>query len=109
MALTKDDVRGIADYARIALTEQELDQMHAYLNEAIQMLEPIRQYDLDGVEPTFHPIGGLRNVMADDQPDANGRALGVDEVLRNAAVRQGRLFCVPSILGVCLEENDGAS
>ena len=38
--------------------------MTAYMNDAIDLLEPIRQYDLEGVEPTFHPIGDLSNVMA---------------------------------------------
>lgn len=99
MTLSKKDVRGIASYARIALTNKELDEMCAYLNDAILMLEPIREYDLDGVEPTFHPIGNLSNVMGDDDPNADGRALTLDEALRNAASTQGRAFCVPSILG----------
>ena len=57
MALSRDDVAGIADYARIALTGEELDEMTTYMNEAVELLEPIRQYDLEGIEPTFHPIG----------------------------------------------------
>ena len=81
MTLTEDDVRGIADYARIALTDEELKEMCAYMNEAIELLEPIRQYDLTGVAPTFHPIGGMVNVMVGDEPDAHGRSLGIDEVL----------------------------
>ncbi len=100
MALTEEDVRGIANYARIALTDTELREMCAYLNEAIAMLEPIRAYDLAGVEPTYHPIGNLSNVMADDKPNAHGRSLDVDEVLSNAGSVQGRSFRIPSILGV---------
>ena len=73
MPLTREDVAGIADYARIALTPEELDEMTAYMNSAIDLLEPIRQYDLEGVEPTFHPIGDLSNVMADDVPDTEVR------------------------------------
>ena len=30
MTLTEDDVRGIADYARIALTDEELKEMCGY-------------------------------------------------------------------------------
>ena len=40
MALTQTDVRGIADYARIALEGDELEQMTAYLNDAVDMLAP---------------------------------------------------------------------
>ena len=99
MPLTREDVRGIADYARIALTEEELDEMTAYMNEAVELLEPIRQYDLEGVEPTFHPIGDLSNVMADDVPDTEVRHLPVDVALKNAGASRGRSFRVPSILG----------
>ena len=99
MALTREEVRGIAEYARIALTEDELDEMTAYLNEAVELLEPIRAFDLAGVEPTFHPIGHLTNVMREDVPDEHERSLGLDAALANAASAQGRFFRVPSILG----------
>lgn len=99
MGLTKDEVRGISAYARIALSEEELEGMWVYMNEALRMLEPIRAYDLTGVEPTFHPIGDLANVMRDDEPDASERSLGVDEALKNAEATEGRFFRVPSILG----------
>lgn len=98
MALTETDVRGIADYARIALEGDELTQMTAYLNDAVQMLEPVLQYDLPDVEPTFHPIGDLSNVMRDDAPDAE-RALPIDAALENAGAARDRYFRVPSILG----------
>ena len=98
MALTEKDVRGIADYACIALTEEELADMTAYMNDAVSMLEPILQYADEDVAPTFHPIGGLSNVMRDDAPDA-ARAFTIDEALGNAASTRGRSFRVPSILG----------
>ena len=99
MALTLNDVREIADYARIALTSEELEEMCAYLNDAVSMLEPICQYDHDGVEPTFHPIGDLSSVMANDEPNVGGRSLTLNDALRNAVSTQGNAFCVPSILG----------
>ena len=99
MPLTREDVAGIADYARIALTDAELDEMTAYMNDAVALLDPIRQYDLEGVEPTFHPIGDLSNVMADDVPDDAVRHLSVDVALKNAGASRDRSFRVPSILG----------
>lgn len=103
MALSREDVAGIADYARIALTDAELDEMTAYMNDAVALLEPIRQYDLDGVEPTFHPIGDLSNVMGADVAD-DSRALPIDVALSNAGASRDRYFRVPSILGA--EEGD---
>ena len=95
MPLTKQDVAGIADYARIALTDAELDQMTAYMNDAIALLEPILEYDLDDVEPTFHPIGELTNVTRDD---ATAPGLSLEQALANAASTRDRTFRVPAIL-----------
>ena len=99
MALTTEDVAGIADYARIALTPDELQEMTTYMNEAVALLESIREYDLDGVEPTFHPIGDLSNVMGADVADTTDRALDIDTALSNAGSARDRYFRVPSILG----------
>lgn len=96
MALTRDEVAGIAAYARIALTDDELDEMTSYLNDAIGLLEPILAYDLDEVEPTFHPIGDVTNVTRDDIPVAG---LSLDEALANAVSSRERCFRVPAILG----------
>lgn len=96
--LTEHDVRGIADYARIALDGDELGEMTAYLNDAVAMLEPVLAYNLPDVEPTFHPIGGLSNVMRADELGEE-RSLALESVLGNAASTSGRSFRVPSILG----------
>lgn len=97
MSLTQQDVRGIADYARIALTDDELVEMTAYMNDAVEnVLAPIRAYDLAGVEPVFHPIGGLSNVMRDDVPRPG---LPLETALENAGQAEGRYFRVPAILG----------
>lgn len=97
-ALTEDDVRTIADYATIALDEAELTAMTSYLNDAVAMLEPILDYAAEDVEPTFHPEGGIANVMRPDQVD-KGRALGIDDALSNATSARDGQFRVPSIMG----------
>lgn len=93
--LTREEVAGIAEYARIALDDGELDEMTTYLNDAITLLDPILEYDLDGVEPTFHPIGDLSNVVREDVAVAG---LSLEEALANAGSRHGRFFRVPAIL-----------
>ena len=94
MALSEKDVRGIAEYAKIALTDDELTQMTSYMNDAVQMLEPVLQYDLPDVEPTFHPIGSLSNVMGDDLRGPE-RDLPLDAALENAGSARDRYFRVP--------------
>lgn len=94
--VTEKDVRAMAEYARIGLTDEELPQMTEDLNAIIESLKPITEYDLEGVEPTFHPIGDLSNVMRDD---VEGESFTQAEALSNAPRQQDGSFLIPSILG----------
>lgn len=94
--LTESDVRRIATYARIGLTEDEVGEMTTDLNNIIESLKPITEYDLEGVEPTFHPIGGLVNVMRDDTEQ---ESFTQKVALENAPKQQDGCFLIPSILG----------
>ena len=89
-------VRAIAEYARIRLTDDEILPMTEDLNSIIDSLHPITEYDLEGVEPTFHPIGGLSNVMRDDVEEAG---FTQEEALSNAPKQLDGCFLIPSILG----------
>jgi len=96
MALTEDDVRRIATYTRIDLTPEQLSQMTIDLNEIIESLDAIGKYDLEGVEPTFHPIGGLVNDMREDEPHPG---FTQKVALSNAGAVQDGAFLIPTILG----------
>ena len=94
--LTEREVRGIAEYARIGLTEEELSEMTVDLNNIIETLQSIKQLDLEGVEPTFHPIGGLSNVMRED---VEAPGFTQEQALSNAPKQQDGSFLIPAILG----------
>lgn len=94
--LTEKDVRGIATYARIGLTDEEVTEMTVDLNNIIESLKPITEYGLEGVEPTFHPIGNLSNVMRED---VEGESFTQEVALENAPKQQDGSFLIPSILG----------
>lgn len=94
--LSEKDVRDIAEYTRIGMTEDEVAAMTVDLNSIIDSLRPITEYDLEGVEPTFHPIGDLSNVMRDD---VEGASFAQAEALSCAPKQQDGCFLIPSILG----------
>ena len=94
--VTEKDVRDIAEYTRIHLEPDEVAQMTIDLNAIIDSLKPITEYDLEGVEPTFHPIGSLSNVMREDVEVAG---FTHEEALSNAPAAQDGCFLIPSILG----------
>lgn len=94
--LTEKDVRGIATYARIGLTDEEVTEMTVDLNSIIESLKPITEYNLEGVEPTFHPIGNLSNVMRED---VESESFTQEVALENAPKQQDGSFLIPAILG----------
>lgn len=96
MSLSDHEVTQIAAYARIALSADEIPAMTTYLNDVIKTLEPITTYDLSQVSPTFHPIGGLANVMREDEQVPG---LDVQTALENAPLHEDQFFKVPQILG----------
>ena len=94
--LTERDVRDIATYARIGLTDEELAQMTVDLNSIIETLKPITEFNLEGVDPTFHPIGGLSNVMRED---VEVPGFTQEQALSHAPKQQDGSFLIPAILG----------
>jgi aspartyl-tRNA(Asn)/glutamyl-tRNA(Gln) amidotransferase subunit C len=96
MYLTEHDVRAIATYTRIGLSDAEVEAMTRDLNDIIESLKPITEFDLQGVEPTFHPIAGLANVMREDVVRPG---LCRDVALSNAAAEEAGQFRIPPILG----------
>ena len=93
--VSEHDVRDIAEYTRIHLDDSEVAQMTVDLNNIIDSLKPITEYDLEGVEPTFHPIGSLSNVMRDDVPQPS---LANEKALQNAPEQADGYFKVPKVI-----------
>lgn len=94
--LLESDVRRIATYTRIGLADHEVTELTQDLNKIIESLKPITEYNLEGVEPTYHPIAGLTNVMRED---VNEPSFTQEEALMNAPESRDGAFVVPAILG----------
>lgn len=92
--ITQADVEHVAALARLALSDDELVRFTDELGGILEHAEDLTALDLDGVEPTAHPLP-LTNVV---RPDQVRPSLPRDEVLAQApAVEDGR-FRVPRIL-----------
>jgi aspartyl-tRNA(Asn)/glutamyl-tRNA(Gln) amidotransferase subunit C len=91
VAITRDEVLHVARLARLALTEEEVERLGTQLSDILEAVGKVAELDLDGVEPTSHPLD-LANVSADDEPQPS---LAADEVFANAPDREGNFFRVP--------------
>jgi len=95
-SLTKQDVQRIAELARLALTEAELDLFTRQLGDILTYVEQIRALDTSGVAPTSQVLN--RPVERDDETQPT---LSRADLLRNApdAALEAGLFKVPRVIG----------
>ena len=96
VSLTREDVKRIAELARLELTNDELDLFTRQLGDILTYVEQIRSLDTAGVAPTSQVLN--RPVDRDDVP---GATLSRSELLRNApdAALEAGLFKVPRVIG----------
>ncbi len=93
--LSPADVEHVANLARLALSAEEVEQLTDQLAVILDHAEDVAALDLDGVEPTAHPLP-LVNVL---RPDDVRPCLDRDEVLAQAPAAEDGRFRVPRILG----------
>ena len=91
MAITREDVLHVADLARLALTDEEIERLGGQLNAILEAVGKVSELDLADVPPTSHPLD-LVNVWAEDEPHAS---LPPGEALANAPEREDGFFRVP--------------
>ena len=91
VAISTDEVLHVARLARLALTDEEVERLGAQLNALLEAVGKVAEHDLDGVEPTAHPLE-IVNVSAEDEPRPS---LPVEEALVNAPDREAGFFRVP--------------
>ena len=98
MALTPDDVRRIAELARLDLGAAEEARMQEQLNAFFRIVEQMSAVDTRGIEPLYTPLAALadahlrlRNdvVTEHDEREANQRS---------APATQGGLYLVPKVI-----------
>ncbi len=95
MSLSADEVRKVADLARLELSETDVEEMAKQLSAIVDYVNQLQQVNTDGVEPLAHALD-LHDVFRDDVP---GQPLSEDEALANAPKRKGSFYGVPAVFG----------
>ena len=94
-SLSREEVAHVAKLALLELTDEELDLFTVQLCSVIDTAQEMNALDLEGVEPTHHPLG-LTNVFREDEVRPS---LNRDEVLAQAPDVEDDRFKVPPALG----------
>lgn len=91
--LTADEVRYVAELAKLRLTEVEMQEFAGQLSDILEYAERLQVVDTSSVPPTPY-ILPLTNVMADDVPEPS---LSNDQALANAPDREDGFFRVRAV------------
>ena len=92
----EDEVRHVADLARLGLTNDEVKKMGEELWLILESVEQIGKLDLSGVPPTADTSNST-NVFRPDEPDVPLQCLPRGKALSPAPEAVDGLFAVPRI------------
>ena len=93
--ISRDQVAHLAKLARLALSEEELQQFAGQIDDIVGHVSAVQNVDAGGVEPMSHP----HSIMTTMREDVVVKTLTPEQALDQApAVEDGR-FMVPQILG----------
>ena len=93
--LNEEAVRHVANLARLALTDDEVNKARYYLSSIFSHIDKLNEVDTSHVEPLDHPTE-LTNHLRED---ISGETLSQEQVLLNAPSVKDVYFEVPKVLG----------
>lgn len=98
MPLDQDDVRRIANLARLELSPTEADAMLGQLNGFFGIVEQMKTVDTRGIEPLYTPLSAVQAVelrLRDDRvTESNDREANQ----ASAPALENGLFLVPKVI-----------
>jgi aspartyl-tRNA(Asn)/glutamyl-tRNA(Gln) amidotransferase subunit C len=91
--ISEEEVRHVADLARLGLTDEEVKRMGRQLGAILESIDQIGELNLTNVPPTTNALN-LTNVLRPDEPH---QCLPTEEALSTAPDAVDDLFAVPRI------------
>jgi aspartyl-tRNA(Asn)/glutamyl-tRNA(Gln) amidotransferase subunit C len=94
MAITRDDVRHVADLARLEFSDEEEERMTEELSQILDYAEKLEELDTSGVPPMSHVLDVTNVFRADEIASRIDR----DEALEPAPEAEQGYFRVPKVV-----------
>lgn len=92
--VTLNDVKHIAELARLRFSKEELENFTHQLNQILEYVEKLNELDTEKVEPLSHPIEG-NNVFREDELKPS---ISMEDALKNAPDSSEEFFKVPRVI-----------
>jgi aspartyl-tRNA(Asn)/glutamyl-tRNA(Gln) amidotransferase subunit C len=93
LAISREDVLHVARLARLEIPEDQIEHVRAELGAILEAVGKVSELDLEGVEPTSHPLD-LVNVWDEDEARPS---LSREDALANAPDPADGAFRVPAV------------
>jgi aspartyl-tRNA(Asn)/glutamyl-tRNA(Gln) amidotransferase subunit C len=94
MSVTREEVRRIADLARLHFSDDEEEQMTDELDDIVSYVDKLNELDTSGVPPMSHVL----DVTDVDRPDEVEARIDREQALENAPDADGSYFRVPRVI-----------
>ena len=94
MAITVEDVRYIAELARLSFSEEEERRLVGEMSAILDYMKKLSELDTTGVPPMAHVLD-LENVFREDKAE---RRISREEALQNAPDADGTYVRVPKVI-----------
>jgi len=94
MKITRKEVEHVAKLARLALKDEEAEQLTRQLSDILTYVEKLNELDTKDVEPTSHVLP-VRNVLREDEVSGS---IDRGKALVNAPDRTEEFFRVPKVI-----------
>ena len=94
MAIPLDEVRKIAELARLRFSHDELEKMADELEKILKYIRKLEELDTSHVEPMSHVHNDSEALRDDKRLQSTSR----DEALSNAPDSDGKYFRVPKVI-----------
>ncbi len=94
MSISKEEVKYIANLARLGLTDAEVEHFQAQMEGILEYIDKLKKLDVSKIQPTAHVLD-VKNVYRKDSPAAS---LDPQKILDLAPSREGNFFKVPKVI-----------
>ena len=92
--LSLDQIRRLADLARLELSDPEVAAMQQELSSILELVDQMAAVDTEGVEPMSHPQAAMQRLREDRVTEADER-----ELFQSSAPQvEDGLYLVPQVI-----------
>ncbi len=94
MSVTLNDVKYMANLARLQLTDEEAKNLTKDMNNILEYMELLGQIDSSNIPPLEH----VTDMATEFRPDKAGEPLDHEQALKNAPDADSGYFRVPRVI-----------